>query len=226
MVVSDMHVPKIAIYSVIATWSACVLGGYLWVTNYGFRTEQPASGFRHEGWPSESQISLAAGRPTLLLFLHPRCPCTRATLRELEKIISGRLLTRERIPRFIAVAPLPFGAAEDWRNTDTIQSALSLPNSSVVWDVGGTEARRFGVATSGTLMLFLPDGTRLFAGGVTASRGHEGDNAGTDRLLAALVDHTIQQPTRVFGCTLYLGKSAVPGAPTNREPLAVRGAAQ
>ena len=73
----------------------------------------------------------------------------------------------------------------------------------VVFDPDGVEARRFGAETSGHTLLFGADGRLLFSGGITASRGHAGDNAG-ESAIVALVNN--QTPTRtqtlVFGCSL------------------------
>src|SRR6266481_530299 len=42
-------------------------------------------------WPSDSRIPLDRTRPTLLVFLHPRCPCSRATATELERLLASTL---------------------------------------------------------------------------------------------------------------------------------------
>src|SRR5262245_39629315 len=34
-------------------------------------------------WPSDSAIALDAQKPTMMMTLHPRCPCSRASLEEL-----------------------------------------------------------------------------------------------------------------------------------------------
>jgi hypothetical protein len=203
-----MHLPKALVYSAIAAWSAAVVGGYLWITTYGFATNWPADSFSREKWPRASSLKLAVDRPTLVIFVHPKCPCTRATVRELERIATADGLTQRQRPKVIAVASLPLGATEDWRNSGTIASIRRLPNSSVLWDVDGTESKGFGAVTSGTVMLFRPDGTRVFAGGITASRGHEGDNTSADRLVAALIDPAAAKAsTPVFGCRLFLNES-------------------
>jgi hypothetical protein len=195
---------KAGVYSAVLAWSAAVVAGYLWITNYGFATYQPTDHITQNQWPRDSSLTLAPERPTLVLFLHPKCPCTRATIRELEKILTGHRLTPQRLPKIIAVASLPVSASEDWHNTDTITSALQLPNSSVVWDINGIESSRFGAVTSGTVMVYLPSGKRVFAGGVTASRGHEGDNTGSDLVVATLTEHdqTAEASTPAFGCRL------------------------
>jgi hypothetical protein len=209
MAAGDMQLSKAGVFSAVLVWSAAVIAGYLWITNYGFVTYQPAGHFSQDQWPRDSSLTLAAERPTLVLFLHPQCPCTRATIRELEKILTGHGLTPQKLPKFIAVASLPVSAPEDWHNTDTITGALQLPNSSVVWDVNGIESSRFGAVTSGTLMVYLPNGKRVFTGGVTASRGHEGDNTGSDIVLAALNehDHPAKASTPAFGCRLCIAES-------------------
>src|SRR5882757_1053287 len=150
-----MLTSKAGVYSAVFIWSAAVLAGYLWIINYGFATYQPADHFAQNQWPRGSSLTLAVERPTLLFFLHPQCPCTRATIRELEKVLTGQGLTPRQLPKLIAVATLPLNASENWRKTDTIASALQLPNSSIIWDVDGTESSRFGAVTSGTVMLYL-----------------------------------------------------------------------
>ena len=39
-------------------------------------------------WPAGVALPRSAGRPTLVLFLHPRCSCSRATLAELERVLT------------------------------------------------------------------------------------------------------------------------------------------
>jgi hypothetical protein len=57
---------------------------------------------------------------------------------------------------------------------------------TAVADPDGEEAQRFGAATSGHVLLFDPAGELRFSGGITASRGHVGDNDGCDRLIRLL----------------------------------------
>jgi hypothetical protein len=84
--------------------------------------------------------------------------------------------------------------------------AKALPHARVHWDDGGKEAMRFGAATSGYVVLFNTGGSLLFRGGVTASRGHEGDNAGFDSLLVSLRSGVpARASSRVFGCGLIGG---------------------
>jgi hypothetical protein len=81
-----------------------------------------------------------------------------------------------------------------------------------VTDADGSEARRFGAETSGHTLLFDPNGSLLFSGGITASRGHAGRNAGESAIIAAVNGkRTDRTGTPVFGCSLISqpGKEAI-----------------
>jgi hypothetical protein len=57
---------------------------------------------------------------------------------------------------------------------------------TVIRDPDGTETRRLGAATSGHIMVFSPNGRRLFTGGITPMQGHRGACDGLERLDALL----------------------------------------
>ena len=149
-------------------------------------------------WTS-TQIVRATDRPTLVMLAHPHCPCTRASIGELAQIMA-RL--RGRVAAYVLLVK-PKTAGRDWEDTDLRRSAEAIPGVRVLFDLNGAEARHFGVETSGHTLLFDADGRQLFSGGITASRGHAGDNAG-ERALVALVNRETPAliRTRVFGCSL------------------------
>src|SRR5437867_1902866 len=39
-------------------------------------------------WPNESRIKPAPDRATLVMLTHPQCPCTRASIEELDKLMA------------------------------------------------------------------------------------------------------------------------------------------
>src|SRR5450432_1383954 len=53
-----------------------------------YSTRAGTSGTPPARWPAESRLALASDRPTLVLIAHPRCPCTRATMGELERLMA------------------------------------------------------------------------------------------------------------------------------------------
>jgi hypothetical protein len=101
----------------------------------------------------------------------------------------------------------PAEAADKWEQTDLWRSAAVIPGVSVNADEEGRESQHFGAATSGQALLYAVDGRLLFAGGITESRGHSGDNAGRSAVckLVHRSDPGVRRPlnTPVYGCPLF-----------------------
>jgi hypothetical protein len=73
----------------------------------------------------------------------------------------------------------------------------------IIDDVGGREAARYGIVTSGHVLLFDPSGARLFSGGITGSRAHEGDNDGAEAVVRLVMGSGPAVPAHpVFGCAV------------------------
>ncbi len=97
----------------------------------------------------------------------------------------------------------PKSASPGWEQTRLWHEAAAIPGVCVGVDPGGVEARRFGAATSGHVFLYDVAGRLRFCGGITPSRGHEGDNPGRDAILARLLGGEAgTEPALVFGCPL------------------------
>jgi hypothetical protein len=181
----------------VLAWLATVATGMAMLSAYASTPGAPAN--PPPAWPAASTIDRRAGTPTLLVFAHPNCPCTRATLAELDRLLAHADGATD--VHVVLWQPDPTDAAPV--ETSLADLAAAVPRVQVQWDAGGEEAARFGVATSGEVLLY--DGTdRLrFAGGITGARGHEGDNAGSDALLGQLTtDAQDSASAPVFGCEL------------------------
>jgi hypothetical protein len=90
-----------------------------------------------------------------------------------------------------------------WAQSDLWRSAAAIPDVRMVVDDDGRESKRFGVAVSGHTLLYDARRRLVFSGGITAARGHEGDNAGRNAIEGLLVDGTARVArTSVFGCFL------------------------
>jgi hypothetical protein len=181
----------------VIVWICCLLAGLAaiarWENRPGSWSASPAD------WPASSSLARADRGFTLLIFVHPHCPCTRASLEELERIVSR---TRERLDSTVVFCK-PEGAPADWELSDSWQRAKTIPYVSVRCDPDGADARRFGVETSGAVLLFDSRGRLLFHGGITGSRGHEGDNAGESAVLALVDGRQGDSSSPVFGCALF-----------------------
>ncbi len=70
-------------------------------------------------------------------------------------------------------------------------------------DRDGRDARLFDAHTSGQALLYDASGRLVFKGGITASRGGYGQNAGADAILALTAGVVPKRSlTPVFGCSL------------------------
>jgi hypothetical protein len=158
-------------------------------------------------WPAASLVPRQNDKPSLLMLAHPYCPCTRASIGELAQIMAH---VYGKANAYVLFAKPP-GAGPDWDDTDLRRSAAAIPGVTVLTDENGTEAARFGAETSGHTLVFDRSGTLIFSGGITASRGHAGENAGESAVLAALKQEPIgRDRTPVFGCSLT-ARSSMPG---------------
>ena len=132
-------------------------------------------------WPANSELRRAGDRPTLLLTLHPECPCSRATLEEL-----GRLLAQIASPLHVEILLYLPENRSDWNRTPLVDHARSFPGVVIRQDANGLESQRFGMSVSGHTSLFDQDGQLLFSGGITRARGHAGDSPGRSAIVALL----------------------------------------
>lgn len=152
-----------------------------------------------EVWPVESRLTPSKGEATLVMFVHPHCPCTHASVSELARLmsrVSGRLAARVVVVR-------PAGVEQGWDDTELRRRAAAIPGVSLDRDDGVLEAHRFHAMVSGFTLLYDAHGRLRFAGGITSARGHEGDSFGQRRILAALSGETADRADApVFGCSL------------------------
>ncbi len=189
---------RVGIVALLLTWSAVVSGGFALLLRY---KNTPAEAHRPPArWPRESRLARAANpRATLVLFAHPECPCTRASVSELARLVAG---AQERLAAHVVVVR-PSDAPESWDDSELRQRAASIPGAAVTRDDAGVEAARFRAAASGYAVLYDADGRLRFSGGLTSSRGHEGDSFGRRRILAVLSGQTPdREDAPVFGCAL------------------------
>ncbi len=181
-----------------AIWAIVVTAGMSALWAYASR---PGPGGQPPNrWPDGSRIARRPDRATLVMLVHPHCPCSRASVGELASLVA-RL--QDRLSAHVLLLQ-PAGLPDDWTQTDLWESASAIPGVETVHDPDGTEARRFGAATSGQVILYDAAGRLRFNGGITPARGHSGDNAGRDAILALLTgsgEHWSE--TAVFGCALF-----------------------
>jgi hypothetical protein len=200
-VLKSFPMPPIAA-TLILLWGLSSGLGFVLLAAYHGRPGRAGSPPDH--WPSGTKVPLDKTLPTLLIFVHPRCPCSSASLAELAEVASR---CRGRIAAHL-LSFQPDGSDVGW-HPPRVGSGASLPGITRWADRGGREAVRFGVETSGHVLLFEPSGRRLFSGGITISRGHQGGNPGLDELIATILGGPAGAGTSpVFGCPVLAPGSA------------------
>ena len=197
----------------IGPWLAAIFAG-LWLIaaalgqrvmmNYDYTAATP--GTPPEMWPDATSVPRTPGLSSIVVVAHPHCPCSRATMEELARLMS--LLQNRATATVIFVRPARF--SEDWERTDLWRDAARIPGVSVLTDLGGVEASRFGAQASGQTMLYDAAGNLRFTGGITASRGHAGDSPGRNAILSIVnTGNSVTSHTSVYGCSLHNPERAV-----------------
>ncbi len=178
-------------------WLASVLVGGSKLLGYASRPGEP--GVPSARWPQDLGLPLYRDGATLVLAMHPHCPCTRASLVELNDLVlslKGRL-------KVYALVMKPKEFPQGWENTDISSRARLIPGVTVLVDLDGRQAARFGAKTSGEALLYDREGRLIFNGGITEGRGHIGDNAGVQRILSLVrTGKADENHSLVFGCPL------------------------
>ncbi len=149
-------------------------------------------------WPSDSELVRPPGRFALVIFAHPDCPCTRASLAELELIMTQ---LQGKIIAFIQFRK-PGASQAEVQESPLWKRAAAIPGVSVGFDRDGHGVQSFGAEVSGQTLLYNRDGQLVFSGGITAARGHEGDNSGVDAIILRVEDKYAPFHAPVFGCSL------------------------
>jgi hypothetical protein len=175
----------------IALWLGAIGAGYGRLLRYASTAGAAV--------PVPEAAAPSTGRWRLVMFVHPRCPCSRASVSELGGILA-RAVDRLDV-EVLLVDPDGQRVEVDPQLTHLI---AALPGVRVRRDPGGADARKMNASTSGQVILFDPEGHPVFSGGITAARGHAGSSAGQE-IIVALIERRAVPAHRaaVFGCTLF-----------------------
>ncbi|MDB5347281.1 MAG: hypothetical protein JWP89_5658 [Schlesneria sp.] len=205
---------SVSLTLVVLGWFAAVAGGLLYFNNY--ETTPGSTRPSPDRWPTAGAVPFSQGKVNLVVFAHPRCPCTRASLAELKSLLKD-------CPAPVSTHILfwvPPNASSPWTTSDLWEQARAIADVQLVADEGGQQAHCFGATTSGHLMIFAPDGTRLYSGGLTNGRGRVGNDSGLAAIRTLIIQ---QQPlpaeTAVFGCPLFNSPSSENGTELCQKPL-------
>jgi hypothetical protein len=178
------------------TWVACIAAAFAYLNRY---SSIPGAAFDPKQSAGEFLASVRQpGRPVILVAVHPRCPCTDATLAEL-----GDLLARsDGRCDAVMLEFQPLNPTSDWPKPATNQTLGGVP-VRIITDTEGQLAEKIGAHTSGHLVLVDATGAIRFRGGLTLSRGHRGRSPAQDAILATIMGREpALNKAPVFGCAL------------------------
>jgi len=184
-------------WSLVVGWLSLVTAGFVALHAYKATAGAiPAAATR------VPKAMLAEQNPrglTLVMFAHPKCPCTRASLDELAVILARNPTL---IPAQVVFAK-PLGSDDLWLQDRLVRKAQQMTGVHVKWDEAQQLATQLDVSTSGHVLIYNRAGDVLFSGGITNLRGHAGWSSGHSAILAVADKKAPALPsTPVFGCGL------------------------
>ena len=166
-----------AMYVVAAIWICSVIAGIVLLAKYGSAPGAAAGPPR--SWPATPGLPCQSSRPSLVMFVHPKCPCSRASINELARLTAR---CRDRM------------------------DLTAIPGLRVVVDQGGRLAAAFGITTSGHCLVYDAGENLIFSGGITTGRGHEGDSPG-QAIVTGIALHSAVNGSHecaTYGCPLMV----------------------
>lgn len=196
-----MNYPTMLLTALGTLWTLAIfVGGYAMIS---YEVTPGLSAAPTDKFPASSKVRLSKTKCTLIMLAHPLCPCTEASITELEKIMSRHGSKLEAYILFLA----PSSPPPEWNaNSATrrkAESARGIRGIRIIEDIDGSEAKIFSAKTSGECLLYNTDGDLLFNGGLTAARGTTGDNENTRSLVSILESQpATAHRALVFGCPL------------------------
>lgn len=178
-------------------WVIVALIGFAFLQNYSNTAGKTET--KGDQWPVGTSLIRAKERPTLVMFLHPKCPCSQASLEEISRVLA----THPDAYTLNFVFFKPSNEDDNWAETSLWKTVSKLPHAQAIIDQDAHEAKLFGALTSGDTFVYSPTGKLEFRGGVTPARGSIGDNAGIETLTLLAQGRTaVSKNSPVFGCPI------------------------
>lgn len=177
-------------------WAGCVAAAFCGLQRYSATPgEQREPTLDAERVLSELR---QPGRALMVMALHPRCPCSDASLYEMQRLLAeigdscdGVILWYH--PRIKAAG---------WPSRPN-EMAPGKARARVVDDPDGELSSALGALTSGHVTLVDASGRVRFTGGLTISRGHRGPSPGQVAIRQILGgEPPVATSAPVFGCSL------------------------
>lgn len=197
-----MSTSKIIKYAFSYLWLLSAICGMALLVDYS-TTKGSSTQLEKKQWPINSRIERDI-HPTLVMFVHPFCPCSQASIGELERLMP---FLKDKVNVnvvFISLKNMKGATATEWKQTHLYKVASKIPGVNILRDDNETEAQLFGAETSGHTAFFDHKGKLIFTGGLTPARGHMGDTIGRTAILGWIQNNKndLLVESSIFGCAL------------------------
>lgn len=200
----------------IIVWLVVVTGAT--IVQFRYETTPAQVLAAPERWPVLPELKLEPGHAVVLMALHPRCPCSAASIEQLQECVRSM---DNRID-LIILESMPAGAKPEWTDSALCRQIKALSRAKLIIDTDGTLASAFGLTTSGQVVAYDSAGELRFNGGLTAARGVEGNNPSSETFRELLAQMLLNDSSvavsgsetgihirpllpPVFGCKLVAG---------------------
>jgi hypothetical protein len=208
MVHDGLHITKIdsqrasggggLLSAAVACWAIAIAFGMAMLWRHGLTAGPEAK--PEQKWPVAMLLPPPARVPTLIMTVHPQCPCSRASVNELDVLMSHY---PGKVHAYVLFAE-PGGVRLPPQSSDLWKSASQIPGVKVMVDNDAAMTRLLGAQTSGQVFVYDAAGVLRFSGGLTGSRGHEGDNDGLTAVEAIVGLNSMHvKSTPVYGCRIW-----------------------
>ena len=188
---------RIALGTSVAAWVFCVgFGSYVLLV---FSARAAVTSTAPSSIPFNTKLVTTSNTPSLMVFLHPHCPCSKSTIEQLRKLLTT---TETRIDCHVLFV-IPAGAPCNWEKGSLFDEVKTIQGVDTFIDIDGCEATRLSAVASGEVLLYDNSNHLTFHGGITPSRGQVGDNVGSKSISNLLRSNsTACRECPVFGCPL------------------------
>lgn len=179
----------------IGLWCACLMIGlsFLWTQE----SETGRQGNFPEVWPKKSHLSRIDGLPTLVMFAHPKCPCSEKSISQLSQLLKDI----EKKAAVHVVFYKPEEKKDYWAKDRLWSKVVRFKNTGVLIDSKKHETTLFDPKTSGQVYLYSPEGRLVFSGGITADSDNDLSMKGIKEYI--LEKKMVDKKFSVFGCSLF-----------------------
>lgn len=161
--------------AITSIWLALSILGLVILASY--QSDAGAQGAAPRCWPTGSSL-IREKRNTLLIFLHPKCPCSMASAHEMTGLLTQKIRQNTSV---YAIFVAPKGVSSDFVDGPLYKYCSQIEGLKIIQDRDAVEANKFAALTSGQIYIYDQSGKLQFSGGITPGRGHEGDSLGFDR---------------------------------------------